>query len=144
METDGAADEAPRFLKTLSTAVDLFKDLKLDVLLHGVNASGLLAFNPVERRMAPLSHDLEGIILPHDSFRNRLDSARKMKDLDLEKKNFFQAAEILSEIWSKMVIDGHPVDCLVIPLGQEHVPSTPDPTWVSKHVQQPWYSLQIL
>ena len=134
MEIDGAADEAPRFPKTLSTAVDLFKDFNLDFLLHGVNASGLSVFNPVERRMAPLSHDLEGIILSHDSLGNHLDSAGKTKDLDLEKKNFFQAAEILSEIWSKTVIDEHPVDCIAIPLGQEHVPSTPDLTWVSKHM----------
>ena len=50
---------------------------------------------------------------------------------------------ILSEIWSKTVTDGHPLDCITIPLGQEHVPSTPDLTWVSKHVQQSRYSLQI-
>lgn len=144
IETDGAADEVPRFPKVLATAVDIFKSLKLDVLLHGVNASGLSAFNPVERRMAPLSHDLTGIILPHDSFGSHLDSTWKTKDLDLEKKNIFQAAEILLDIWSKTVIDGHRVDCVAVPLGQEYVPPTPDPTWVSKHVQQSWYSLQIV
>ena len=66
MVTDGTADEAPRFPKTLSTAIDLFKMLNLDALIHGVNAAGLSAFNHVECRMAPLSHDLTGIILPHD------------------------------------------------------------------------------
>ena len=70
IETDGAQDEAPRFPKTLSTAISLFKELNLNALLHGVNAAGLSAFNPVERRMAPLSHDLAGIILPRDSFGN--------------------------------------------------------------------------
>ena len=40
METDGAQDEAPRFPKMLATAVDLFRLLDLDVLLHGVNAAG--------------------------------------------------------------------------------------------------------
>ena len=79
METDGAVDQATRFPKTLSTAVDLFKDLKLDVFLHGVNASGLSTFNPVERRVAPLSHDLGGIILPHNSLGNHLDSAGKQR-----------------------------------------------------------------
>ena len=49
------------------TVVTLFKELKLDVLLHGVNAAGLSDLNLVERCMAPLSHDLAGIILPHDS-----------------------------------------------------------------------------
>ena len=73
-----------------------------------------------------------------------LESTGKTKDVDLERKNFFQAAEILSEILSKTVIDEHPVECITIPLGQEHVPSTPDPTWVSKHVQQSRHSLQIV
>ena len=40
-ETVGAKDEAPRFPKTLATAIDLFRLLDLDVLLHGVNAAGL-------------------------------------------------------------------------------------------------------
>ena len=46
IETDGAADEAPRFPKTLNCAVSLFKEKKLDVLWHSVNAAGLSAFNP--------------------------------------------------------------------------------------------------
>jgi len=54
MSTDGAQDEAPRFPKTLATAIHLFRLLELDVLLHGINAAGLSAFNPVERRMAIL------------------------------------------------------------------------------------------
>ena len=40
MEMDGAQSEAPRFPKTLTTAVDLFCLLDFDVLLHGVNAAG--------------------------------------------------------------------------------------------------------
>ena len=126
MGTDGAADEAPRYPKFLSTAVDLFKMLNLDALIHGVNAAGLSAFNPVERRMAPLSHDLAGIILPHDSFGNHLDSSGKTINEDLEKRNFFHAAEILSDIWSKTVIDGKPVVCEAVPLGKSYVPPDPD------------------
>ena len=45
--SDGASDEAPRFLKAFQTRFALFQELKLDVLLHGVNTAGLLAFNPV-------------------------------------------------------------------------------------------------
>ena len=61
MGTDGAAEEAPPFPKTLSAVVDLFKFLILDALIYG----GLSAFNPVERRMAPFFHDFSGFILPH-------------------------------------------------------------------------------
>ena len=73
--SDGASNEAPRFPKPLQTGVALFKELKLDVLLHGINAAGLLAFNPVERHMAPLSHDMAGVILQHDSYGNHLDES---------------------------------------------------------------------
>ena len=144
MGTDGAADEAPRFPKALSTTMDFFKMLNLDALIHGVNAAGLSAFNPVERRMAPLSHDLAGIILLHDSFGNHLDSSGKTINEDLEKRNFFHVAEILSDIWSKTVIDGKPVVCQAVPLGKSYVPPDPDQEWVSRHVQQARYSLQIV
>ena len=49
LETDGAADEAPKSPSTLKTAIYLFKKLGLDALIHGVNAAGLSAFNIVER-----------------------------------------------------------------------------------------------
>ena len=77
METDGAQDEAQRFPKPLSTAVSLFKQMKFDALIHDVNAAGLSAFNPVERRMTPLSHDLAGLILPHDHYGTHLNSSGK-------------------------------------------------------------------
>lgn len=54
LSTDGASDEAPRYPKPLASAVYFFKELELDVFLHGVNAAGLSSFNPVERRMSPL------------------------------------------------------------------------------------------
>ena len=65
LESDGAQDVTPRYPKGLACAVALFKKLGLDALIHGVNAAGLSAFNPGERRMAPLSHDLSGIIISY-------------------------------------------------------------------------------
>ena len=86
--------------------------------------------------MTRLSHDLSSLILPHDSFGNHLDGNRKTIDIDHEKRNFFKAAEVLSDVWSKIVIDGHPVDCVAVPVGQSYESPTPDPTWVTNHVQQ--------
>ena len=71
LSTDGASDEAPRFPKPLAAAAYFFKNLKLDVLLHGVNDAGLSAFNAVERRMSPLSHDIAGVI--HDACMMHMD-----------------------------------------------------------------------
>ena len=63
ISTDGAQDEAPRFPKSLRASVFLFKSLALDALIHATNAAGLSAFNPCERRMAPLTHDIAGLVL---------------------------------------------------------------------------------
>ena len=144
METDGAQDEVPRYPRTLATAVCLFHHLNLDVLLHGVNVAGLSAFNPVEGRMAPLSHDLAGLVLPHDHYGNHLDSCGKTIDINLEKMNFYKAAEVLSDVWSETVIDGCPVECNAVLIGKEYIPPNPDPVWVSNHSLQSRYCLQIV
>lgn len=41
------------------------------------NAPGRSAFNRAERRMAPLSRELAGLILPHDRYGTHLDSQGK-------------------------------------------------------------------
>ena len=99
METDEAQDEATHFPKTLATAVDLFCLLNLDVLLHGVNAARLSAFNPVKKRMTPLSCDLAGVVLPHDYFGNHLDSSGNTINHKMEVENFQKVDDILSQVW---------------------------------------------
>ena len=106
ISTDGAQDEAPRFPKSLQVAVFLFKFLALDALIHATNAAGLSAFNPCERRMAPLSHDLAGLILDPFTYGSHLDDSKNTIDTALEIQNFYAASEVLSEVWSKTVING--------------------------------------
>ena len=62
----------------------------------------------------------------------------------MKKRNFVKAAEVLSDIWSTTVIDGHPVDSQAFPEGQEFLPPTPDAKWVADHVRQTRYTLQIV
>ncbi|CAF3166273.1 unnamed protein product [Rotaria sp. Silwood2] len=57
---DGGPDENPRYPKTIQAATILFKKYDLDVLFMVTNAPGRSAFYEVERRMAPLSHELSG------------------------------------------------------------------------------------
>ena len=45
--------------------------------------------------MAPLSHDIAGVILKHDTFGTHLDAKGKTIDDELEEKNFFAAASVL-------------------------------------------------
>lgn len=144
IESDGASDEAPRFPKPMHNNIYLFKEFDCDVVIHAVNASGCSAFNPVERRMAPLSHDICGVLLPHDYYGSHLDAQGRTTDEELEKTNFFHAAESLADIWSQTVIDGHKVDAKAVPVNQTFVAPAPDPSWVSKHVQQSRYAIQIV
>ena len=109
LSTDGATDEAPRFPKTLRSAVFLFLYLGLDVFIHTTNAAGLSAFNPCERRMAPLTHDLVGLILWAFTYGNHLDTSGNTIDDELELRNFFAASEALSDIWSRTVINNFEV-----------------------------------
>lgn len=59
--------------------------------------------------MAPLSRELAGLVLPHESCGSHLDNNGRTIDDDLEKKNFQKAGEVLAEVWQKTVIDSHPV-----------------------------------
>lgn len=79
----------------------------LDAVFVACNAPGRSAYNRVERRMAPLSRALTGIILPHERFGTHLDSQGRTTDTELEKKNFSYAGTALAEVWSDTVIDGH-------------------------------------
>ena len=101
------------------------------------------AYNYVERRMAPLSKALAGVLLPHDTYGNHLDSEGKTTDIELEKKNFQKAAESLAEIWSEMIIDGFPVVAEFVE-NRQCDPSVIDESWISKHCRLSKYMLQII
>lgn len=57
----------------IKVAISNFLEYKLDAIFIATNAPGRSAFNRVERRMAPLSRDLAGLVLPHDHFGSHLD-----------------------------------------------------------------------
>lgn len=84
-----------------------FLKFDLDAVFIACNSPGRSAFNRVERRMAPLSRALSGIILPYDHYGTHLDNQGCTIDGVLEKKNFVYAGKALAEVWSEIVIDGH-------------------------------------
>ena len=73
---DGGTDENSRFPKTLDAAIQNFKESNLNVLLICTLAPGMSAYNNVERRMAPLSKALSGVLLPHDTCGSHVKSLR--------------------------------------------------------------------
>ena len=62
----GGPDENPRYRKTIAFAIDYFHTYDLDAFFLVTNAPGRSAFNRVERRMAPLSKELSGVLLEHN------------------------------------------------------------------------------
>ncbi|CAF0966037.1 unnamed protein product [Didymodactylos carnosus] len=106
---DGGPDENPRFPKTLIAAIRKFRKYNLDALFILTHAPGQSAYNVVERRMAPLSHDLAGLILPHDHYGSHLNDSGVTINQELEKANFKKAGEVLAEVWSGSIIDEYPV-----------------------------------
>ena len=109
VSVDGGPDEAPKNQQALAVWVRQFENNDLDAVFVFTHAPGSSAYNPVERRKAPLSNDTAGIILPFDTFGNHLDASNKTIDSTLEIKNFEAAGKILAEIWSGSFIDNHPV-----------------------------------
>lgn len=144
MTVDGGPDENPRYRKVIAFAIRHFKMYNLDALFIATNAPGRSAFNRVERRMAPLSRELAGLILPHDHFGSHLDDKGCTVNVDLEKSNFEFAGKVLAEIWSTMNIDGHPVHATYVNSGEPELPVEEHIKWYSDHVRESQYLLQIV
>lgn len=84
---DGGPDENPQYHKVIANAIKHFQTYDLDAVFIATNAPGS-CFNRVEKRMASLSRDLSGLILPHENYGSHLNSQGKTIDTELEKRNF--------------------------------------------------------
>lgn len=146
--SDGGPDENPRYKKVLNMAIHHFVQRDLDAIFISCNAPGRSAFNRVERRMAPLSKELAGLILPHDFFGSHLNSRNETVDEYLEQQNFQKAGETLASVWGSTVIDGFETVAAYIPPDHSHLnyPYQNDKSikWISEHVHQSQYLLQII
>ena len=142
LTTDG--HDGPRFPSTRAVMASIFLERDLDFIWCATNAAGLSAYHFVERRMAPLSHALSGVVLPHDSFGSHLNSKAETVDVDLEKKNFQKAGEVLCELWNDMTIDGYDVQASYRnPDDDVRSFDEPSAAWLENHCLISKYSLQI-
>lgn len=143
---DGGPDQNPHNVKVIQAAIDQFQTFNFDVVLVTTNAPGRSCFNQVERKMAPLSKKLVGVLLSHDHFGSHLDSQQRTTDVELEKRNFKNAGEVLAEIWSEVVIDGHKTFTFYINPEDSDIepPATVSQMWLTKHVRVSQYLLQIV
>ena len=120
-----------------------FKKHNFDALLISTHAPGLSAYNQVERRMAPLSKALTGLLLPYNTFGNHLDSQRRTIDVELEKHNFKKAGEVLVKVWNELLIDKFPVVCEYLK-NSAMEPVVYEGSWVSKHCRILQYFFQVV
>ena len=141
---DGGPGENPRYQKTIASAIEYFEEYQLDALFLATNAPGRSVFNRTERRMAPLSREMSGLILPHETFGSHLDGNGKTIDDALELKNFEHAGKVLAEVWSNMSIDGHPVVAEFISDEANEPVVSKSEKWKAIHVRESQYLLQIV
>ncbi|CAF4336056.1 unnamed protein product [Rotaria sp. Silwood2] len=94
-----------RYQKTLYLSIKKFKKYNLDVFILITQAPGQTAFNMVERRLALLSHDLSGLVLPDNYFGTHLNISGLTIDAELEKMNLKKTGEVLAEVWNMNMID---------------------------------------
>lgn len=97
--------------------------------------------------MAPLSHQLAGVILDYEHFGSHLDSQKKTVDIELEKQNFKYAGEVLCDLWNDMMIDKYPVFATYVDPEEADKINDPDKIdhfWFAKHVRSSQYLLQIV
>lgn len=71
---DGGPDENPRYRNAINVGTSHFVKFNLDALFIATNSPGRSSFNRVDRRMAPLSRELGGVLLPHNHFGDHLNS----------------------------------------------------------------------
>jgi hypothetical protein len=148
LTVDGGPDENPRYVKVINVAIHHFKKYDFDAFFVATNAPGRSAFNRVERRMAPLSRELAGLILPHEHFGSHLDGKGQTVNDDLEKSNFAFAGKTLAEVWGSTVIDGYPVIAHYVNPESSEISEdeliSGTPLWLSNHVRESQYFTQIV
>lgn len=148
LTVDGGPDENPRYAKVINVAIHHFKQHDFDAFFLATNAPGRSAFNRVERRMAPLSRELAGLILPHEHYGSHLDANGCTVDEDLERENFAFAGNTLAEVWGSTVIDGYPTLAHYVKpesseINEDELISV-TPLWRNNHVRESQYFTQIV
>lgn len=91
---------------------------------------------------------MSGVILPHDHFGSHLDDQRRTIDEDLELQNFQYAGEVLADVWSPLVVDGHPTVAEYIKPSQSELPVEnilkKSQSWMDRHVNTSQYFTQVV
>ncbi|EFX67013.1 hypothetical protein DAPPUDRAFT_115824 [Daphnia pulex] len=133
---DGGPNENPRYQKTIEVDVHHHLQNDLNALFIATNAPERSAINRVERKMAPSSRELSGLIIPHDNFGSPLDD----QSITISKQ--------LAEVWSSVVVDGFPTVAEFIQPEKSEIKSenlmTRSQLWFANHVRTNQYFTHIV
>ena len=133
--------------------LQLFKDFELNILIVSTLPPGYSPFNPVERKMAPLSLQFLNIILDHEHFGSHLNSQRQTVDDELERRNFKHAGEVASKQFEKMVYSGFKTSCSYVDppesmddfeIPDEYAYDEISERWKSDHVRTGKYAYVVV
>ena len=109
-----------------------------------ISRGGVSRYRFMEKKMSPLSWGLRGLILEHQFHGQHLDTQNRTTDLELEKKNFAHAGEVLSTIWNGLTIDGGEVLASYVEPGKGSVDvSSVDMDELLKHATQTRYTYSL-
>ena len=144
VNVDGGRDKNPRYEKTISCVADYFNTFVLEAFFLVTNAPGRSAFDTVERRMATLSKEFDGVLLEHKHFGLHLDDKGKTVDPQFKPKHFEHAYNILGKIWNGMAIGGYPVKVEHIGDKASGIFNDVSEKLRSSHVRLRQYLLQIV
>ena len=81
---------------------------------------------------------MKDVFLPHDHFVTHLDN-NNTDDEELERKNVEHASEILAKLWSKLVINDHPVVAGFVGEEPSDITITKSEEWKANHVRESQY-----
>ena len=153
LRSDNGPDEAPRNPSTQSEMIQLFLKFRLVALFLISLPAGYSPFSPCERRMAPLSKQLTGVVLDHQHYGSHLNSSRETIDDKLELKNFQNAGERLAHLFADMKYDNcktvaqyvkPPKDINARELHDKDKPIEVTEQWKYEHVQASKYCFQVV
>eukprot|EP01083_Nonionella_stella_P022441 62054_1 len=112
------------------------------------SAPGVSRYNRIERRMAPLSKELVGLVLKHDQCGSHLDNQKQTIDEDLERKNFKKCGEALAHVWNQTTIDGYGVKAEYLEptsaKDKEVQFDDYEEKWMTKHCQHGYHFLMFI
>lgn len=134
------------YQRTLEVACHRFRTRHLDVLITMLHPPGCPGLIPVRRRMASLSQEFSGLILPQDFYGTHLDASSIKTDIRRhECQNIQRTGKTLSKVWSQIVLDGYDVCAeFVDPEASSLVVLGSTPSWIARHVRQSQYLIQIV